>query len=100
MALPKRVVLVDGSWLVFRAFFAIPASFSTKAGLPTNAAYGFATMFRKLFDGKHGKRPDLGAVVFDSQSNAYSDGALVGVRVMVLDDDLDEARALLKEYDA
>ena len=41
----------------------------------------------------------LGAVVFDTQSSAYSDGALVGVRVMVLDEDLDEARALLKEYE-
>ena len=71
MAAPKRVVLVDGSWLVFRAFFAIPASFSTRAGLPTNAAYGFATMFRKLFDGKHGRRPDLGAVIFDAPGRTF-----------------------------
>ena len=39
------------------------------------------------------------AVVFDTQSNAYSDGAMVGVRVMVLDEDLDEAQALLKDYE-
>ena len=39
------------------------------------------------------------AVVFDTQSNAYSDGAMVGVRVMVLDEDLDSARELLKDYD-
>lgn len=71
MAQPKRVVLVDGSWLVFRAFFAIPASFTTKAGLPTNATYGFATMFRKLFDGKHGRRPELGAVVFDAPGKTF-----------------------------
>jgi hypothetical protein len=38
-------------------------------------------------------------VVFDTQSNAYSDGAIVGVRVMVLDEDADEARNLLREYD-
>jgi DNA polymerase I len=73
MAQPKRVVLVDGSWLIFRAFFAIPATFSTKAGLPTNATYGFATMFRKLFDGKHGRRPDLGAVVFDAPGKTFRD---------------------------
>jgi len=42
----------------------------------------------------------LKAVVFDTQSSAYSDGALVGVRVMVLDEDLDEAQALLKDYDS
>jgi DNA polymerase I len=73
MAQPKRVVLVDGSWLIFRAFFAIPATFSTKAGLPTNATYGFATMFRKLFDGKHGRRPELGAVVFDAPGKTFRD---------------------------
>lgn len=41
----------------------------------------------------------LGAVVFDTQSNLYSDGATVGVRVMVLDDDFAEARELLSEYE-
>ncbi len=40
------------------------------------------------------------AIVFDTQSSGYSDGALVGVRLMVLDDDLDDARKLLEEYDA
>ena len=40
----------------------------------------------------------LHAVVFDVQSNLYADGALVGVRVMVLDDDLDEARGALSKY--
>ena len=52
MSAPGRLVLVDGSALVYRAYFAIPASFRTKAGLPTNATYGFASMFRKLFAGK------------------------------------------------
>ncbi|MFO0724443.1 MAG: DNA polymerase I [Myxococcota bacterium] len=63
MSAPGRLVLVDGSALVYRAYFAIPASFRTKAGLPTNATYGFASMFRKLFAGK---RPTHGAVVFDA----------------------------------
>ena len=40
----------------------------------------------------------LHAVVFDTQSNAYSDGAMVGVRLMVLDEDWAEARELLAEY--
>lgn len=42
----------------------------------------------------------LRAVVFDSQSAGYSDGALVGVRVMVLEEELTEARELLGEYDS
>jgi len=62
MAKLERIVLVDGSWLVFRAFFAIPSNLSTKQGLPTNALFGFATMFRKLFAGR---MPDYGAVLFD-----------------------------------
>jgi len=41
----------------------------------------------------------LSAVVFDTQSSLYSDGATVGVRVMVLDEDFAEAKKLLGEYD-
>ena len=37
----------------------------------------------------------LHAVVFDAQSNLYSDGAMVGVRLMVLDEDLELAKRLL-----
>ena len=37
----------------------------------------------------------LHAVVFDAQSNLYSDGAMVGMRLMVLDDDLELAKRLL-----
>ena len=40
------------------------------------------------------------AIVFDTQSAGYSDGAMVGVRVMVLDEDLPEAERLFSEYDA
>jgi DNA polymerase-1 len=61
-------VLVDGSWLVFRAFFAIPSNLSTKSGLPTNAIFGFATMFRKLFAGR---MPDRGAVLFDTSEPTH-----------------------------
>lgn len=68
MAKPERLVLVDGSWLVYRAFFAIPANLATKDGLPTNAIFGFATMFRKLFTGR---MPERGAVVFDSSAPTH-----------------------------
>jgi hypothetical protein len=42
---------------------------------------------------------DVDAVIFDTQSSGYSEGAMVGVRVMVLDEDLAEARKLLREYE-
>jgi ATP phosphoribosyltransferase regulatory subunit HisZ len=41
----------------------------------------------------------VGAVVFDTQSSGYSEGAMVGVRVMVLDEDLTDAKKLLREYE-
>ena len=53
-----------------------------------------AELFR-IFLEQHG----LEAVVFDTQSSGYSDGALVGVRVMVLDEDLANAKRLLGEYE-
>jgi predicted esterase len=37
--------------------------------------------------------------VFDTQSSGYSEGAIVGLRVMVLDEDLAEAAKLLREYE-
>lgn len=64
----KKLVLVDGTALIFRAYFAIPANFATTKGLHTNAVYGFATMFRKLFAGR---KPDVGAVVFDSPGRTF-----------------------------
>ena len=40
----------------------------------------------------------LTAVVFDTGSQGYADGALVNVRLMVLEEELDEARDALSEY--
>jgi DNA polymerase-1 len=65
-----RVVLVDGSAMVFRAFFAIPGNFSTATGLHTNAVYGFTLMFKKMFAGK---TPSYGAVVFDAPGKTFRD---------------------------
>ena len=48
----------------------------------------------RMFLESHG----IQAVVFDAQSYGYSEGALVGVRVMVLDEDLAEAKEVLRTY--
>ncbi|MBX3268633.1 MAG: DNA polymerase I [Sandaracinaceae bacterium] len=66
----ERVVLIDGSSMIYRAFFAIPSSFQTSRGLPTNASYGFALMFRKILAGK---KPAMGAVVFDPPGPTFRD---------------------------
>ncbi|HEY4223075.1 MAG TPA: 5'-3' exonuclease H3TH domain-containing protein, partial [Myxococcota bacterium] len=59
----ERVVLVDGTALVYRAFFALPPHLTTKDGVHTNAVFGFCTMFKKMFAAK---RPSFGAVIFDA----------------------------------
>ena len=43
---------------------------------------------------------DVEAVVFDTQSSGYAEGAIVGVRVMVLDEGLAQAQRLFHEYDS
>lgn len=70
MASPSRLILVDGSALIYRAYFAIPANFTTASGLHTNAIYGFATMFRRIFSGR---KPERGAVVFDAPGPTFRD---------------------------
>jgi hypothetical protein len=40
----------------------------------------------------------ISAVVFDAGSQGYADGALINVRLMVLEDGLDEAIEALREY--
>jgi DNA polymerase-1 len=72
MSRRDKLVLVDGSWLLYRAFFALPSSLSTKGGLPTNAVYGFALMFRKLLAGR---APERGAVVFDTPEVTHRERA-------------------------
>ena len=66
----ERVVLIDGSSMIYRAFFAIPSNFQTSHGLPTNASYGFALMFRKILAGR---KPTMGAVVFDAPGKTFRD---------------------------
>ncbi len=60
--MPKKLLLVDASSSVFRAFFAIPA-LANAAGVPTNAALGFTTMLQKLL---RESRPDYVVVVWDA----------------------------------
>ena len=45
-AVRKKIVLIDGSACVFRAYYALPP-LTTKAGLPVGAAYGFTLMLLK-----------------------------------------------------
>jgi DNA polymerase-1 len=59
---PKRLFLLDGHSLSYRAFFALPTSLQTTTGQITNAVYGFTSMLIKLLTEE---KPDLIAVAFD-----------------------------------
>ncbi len=58
----KRIFLLDGHSLAYRAYFALPATLATSTGQITNAVYGFTSMLIKLMGDEH---PDYLAVAFD-----------------------------------
>jgi DNA polymerase-1 len=63
MASRPMFYIIDGHALAYRQYFALPvASFSTRAGEPTNAVYGFA---RTLLDILQRDKPEYIAVSFD-----------------------------------
>jgi DNA polymerase-1 len=64
---PKRLILIDGSSFLFRAYHAVP-SLSNKAGMPTNAIYGVANMLRKLIADY---QTDYFTVVFDAKGKTF-----------------------------
>ena len=55
-------ILIDGSSIAFRAFFAMP-TLTNAAGMHTNAVYGFATMLLKLIEEE---KPTHMLVAFDA----------------------------------
>ena len=57
----KKLVVIDGNSLLYRAFFAM-RYLSTSDGLPTNAVYGLTTMLLKVLE----EKPDYIAVAFDT----------------------------------
>lgn len=63
----KKLMIIDGSSLLFRAFFALPP-LKSALGTPTNAVYGFLTMLIKLYEEIH---PDYIAVAFDKGRQTF-----------------------------
>ena len=59
----KRLLLIDGHSMAYRAFYALPVeNFTTASGQHTNAIYGFATMLLSLLSSEE---PTHVAVAFD-----------------------------------
>jgi DNA polymerase-1 len=59
----ETIVLVDGYGLIFRAYFALPATMSTTTGEQTNAVYGFTSM---LLDVLNARKPDYVVIALES----------------------------------
>ncbi|WFA09474.1 DNA polymerase I [Tissierella sp. Yu-01] len=63
----SKIMIIDGSSLLHRAFYALPL-LTTKKGLYTNGVYGFLTMFYKLQDEYD---PDYICVAFDKKGPTF-----------------------------
>ena len=63
----KRFLVLDGSSLIFRAFYALPG-LSDSHGQPTGAIFGFSNMLTKLMAEQ---QPDLMVLAFDKSRHTF-----------------------------
>ena len=69
MSAPKKLLLIDGHSMAYRAFYALPVeNFTTALGQHTNAIYGFATMLISLIKEE---KPTHVAVAFDVSRKTF-----------------------------
>ncbi|GGB27677.1 DNA polymerase I [Virgibacillus dakarensis] len=63
----KKLVLIDGNSIIYRAFFALPLLNNDK-GVYTNAVYGFTTMLLKILEDE---KPTHMLVAFDAGKTTF-----------------------------
>ncbi len=69
MKAEKRLLLIDGHSLAYRAFYALPVeNFATASGQATNAIYGFASMLTNLI---RDEKPTHIAAAFDVSRKTF-----------------------------
>lgn len=73
----NRLVLIDGHALVFRAYYAFPASLTNKEGKQINAVYGFSSMLLAVIKELH---PEFMAVAFDLDKPTFRHIEYVGYK--------------------
>ncbi len=64
----KRIVLIDGNSLIFRAYYAMRNPMITKEGIYTHAIFGFLNMMEKI---RNDYDPDYMAIAFDMESPTF-----------------------------
>ena len=58
----KKLILVDGSGYLFRAYYGLPATLTDKDGHGVHAIYGFLRMLFKVFH----EKPDYFVLAWDA----------------------------------
>lgn len=66
--LVEKLILVDGSGLIYRGFYAIPPFFKSPSGVQTNAVFGFTAILLSLLSTQ---KPDYMAVAFDKKGPTF-----------------------------
>ncbi len=64
----KKLLLLDGHSLAFRAFYALPTDLSTPNGTITNAVFGFTSMLTKVLADE---KPDYVGIAFDAPGKGF-----------------------------
>lgn len=72
----ETILIIDGSSLLYRAFYAIP-SLTDSQGHPTNAVYGFLNMLLKLYEQLE---PQYVAVAFDKDKHTFRNDLYAGYK--------------------
>lgn len=91
----ENIVIIDGSSLLYRAFYAIP-HLTDAQGHPTNAVYGFLNMLLKLYGELD---PQYVAVAFDKGKHTFRNDLFDGYKATrkPAPDDLRPQFALIRE---
>lgn len=95
----SKILLVDGNAMLFRAYYASKYGrrMTTSNGIPTNAVYGFITMFKKAMELL---KPDYVCVAWDSGKPTFRHqtyDAYKGTR-KELDEELIVQMPIIREY--
>lgn len=64
----EKLVLIDGSGLIYRSFYAVPPFLKTPDGTQTNAVFGFANILLSLLNTQ---KPDYLAVALDKKGPTF-----------------------------
>ena len=71
--MPRKIAVIDGNSLMHRAYHAVPPTMNAPDGTPTNAVFGFISMFLKFVEVA---APDAVICAFDAGRPAFRMEAL------------------------